>query len=266
MEVYMKDFSKPLRSEKPRKRGITHVLDKGLGPHAVEDLIETAKDYIDILKLGWGTGLVTGNLEKKIELYHHAGISVCLGGTFFEYAYIKNRLDDYEAWVRDLNIKTVEISNGTIDMDIKEKLNLIERFSRNFTILSEVGSKDTNVVVAPYKWVEEIKATIKAGVFKIITEGRESGTVGVFRKSGEIREGLIEEIMQDLDYTNFIFEAPNKPQQVWFIKKFGPEVNLGNIASSEVISLETLRLGLRGDTFLTFHGQSQNDMKAYAGK
>ena len=261
----MKDFIKQKKKKKPRERGITHVLDKGLGPPAAEDLIETAKGYIDILKLGWGTGLVTGNLEKKIELYHQAGINVCFGGTFFEYAYIKNKLDDYEAWMRDLGINTVEVSNGTIEMEIKEKLRLIERFSKNFTVLSEVGSKDTSVVVAPYKWVEEIKATIKAGVYKIVTEGRESGTVGVFRKSGEIREGLIDEIMQDLDYTNFIFEAPNKPQQVWFIKKFGPEVNLGNIASSEVISVETLRLGLRGDTFLTFHGQIEETKKeAYA--
>ena len=234
------------------------MLDKGLGLHAAEDLVSAAGSYKDIVKLGWGTGYITKNLGKKVELYRKAGIRFCFGGALFECAYIQNKLDQYEAWLKDTVFDLVEVSNGTIEFGLDEKLKLIERFAAGFDVLSEVGSKDVNAVVAPYKWVEEIKATLKAGVFKVVAEGRESGTAGVYRKSGEIREGLIEEILHEIPVGNIIFEAPQKAQQVWFIKKFGSNVNLGNIAHEDVISVETLRLGLRGDTLIRFHGDGKN--------
>jgi len=254
----MLELKFPERTKKPRKEGITHVLDKGLGLNAVKDLIGTSGDFIDIVKLGWGTGYITRNLPEKIELYRQSGIRVCFGGTLFECAYIQGKLDEYEGWLRDLGFDILEVSNGTVEFTLDEKLKLIERFARSFDVLSEVGSKDVNAVVAPYRWVEEIKATLKAGVFKVVAEGRESGTVGVFRKSGEVREGLIEEIDHEISCGHIIFEAPQKAQQVWFIKRFGPNVNLGNISPEDVISVETLRLGLRGDTLMGFHGGVQS--------
>jgi phosphosulfolactate synthase len=251
----MLDLRLPTRTRKPRGEGITHVLDKGMGVHAVEDLIATAGSHIDIVKLGWGTAYVTAGVSEKLKRYQDAGIGVCFGGTLFECAYLQGKLDDYEGWLRDQGIRIVEISNGTVDFSLDEKLRLIERFAKSFSVLSEVGSKDASVVVAPYRWVEEIKATLRAGVFKVVTEGRESGTVGVFRASGEIREGLIEEIEHEIRVGDLIFEAPQKAQQVWFIKKFGANVNLGNIGHEDVISVETLRVGLRGDTLLSAQEQ-----------
>jgi phosphosulfolactate synthase len=246
----------PERTAKPRDRGLTHIIDKGLGCHAITDLIDTAKNYIDIVKFGWGTGPLTGGLDAKIELLQKNGLKICFGGTFFEYAYVNGLLDKYTGWLEERGIDLIELSDGSIHLSLEEKLSLVERYAKRFTVLSEVGSKDVNHVVAPYKWVREITRTLEAGAYKIITEGRESGTTGVFRGSGEIRTGLIEEILQDLSVDKFIFEAPQKSQQVWFIKQFGPNVNLGNIAASDVISLETLRLGLRSDTFSEFHPNS----------
>lgn len=249
----MKNLDLPPRTVKPRRHGITHVLDKGLGINAAKDLVDTAKDYIDILKFGWGTGIITPNIEEKVNLYKDAGIRVCFGGTLFEYMYINSQLEEYEAWLKELRVDLIEISDGTIQLRLKEKVKLIERFAKSFDVLSEVGSKDKNIMADSHKWSEEIKIVLNSGVSKVITEGRESGTVGIFRNSGEVKEELIDEILHDVSFEDLIFEAPNKNQQVWFIKQFGPNVNLGNIASNEVISVETLRLGLRGDTFLHFH-------------
>ncbi|WP_372365646.1 phosphosulfolactate synthase [Candidatus Uabimicrobium sp. HlEnr_7] len=242
----------PKRTTKVRNEGITHVLDKGLGLNAVDDLISSAAQYIDILKLGWGTSYITQNLSEKIQRYRDADIDVCLGGTIFECAYVQNKVEDLKSWMKDLGLTFVEVSDGSVSIPMKEKLKYVELFAKDFKVLSEIGSKDAEVVVAPFKWVEEIKNTLKAGAYKIVTEGRESGTVGVFRNSGEIRKGLIEEILASTDISNIVFEAPQKAQQVWFIKEFGSNVNLGNIAYDEVISLETIRLGLRGDTVVDF--------------
>jgi phosphosulfolactate synthase len=229
-----------------RDGGLTHVLDKGLGPRGWEDVLETAGDHIDIVKLGWGTAYVTKNLERKLEVLREK--PVVIGGTFFEAVYARGKLDEYKRWLSDLGLTHVEISDGTIDMPRDRKLELIEDFARDFIVLSEVGSKDGEAIFAPYQWVEWIKGELEAGAWKVITEGREGGTAGIYRPTGEMRTGLVDEIAHEVDIASLLFEAPTKVSQAWFIKHFGPGVNLGNIPPEEVISLETLRLGLRGDT------------------
>jgi len=230
----------------PRSGGLTHVLDKGLGPRGWEDVLETSGVYIDIVKLGWGTAYVTPNLRRKLEVL--SGKPVVIGGTFFEVVYVKDKVDEYKRWLTDLGLTHVEISDGTVEIPREEKLELIADLARDFTVLSEVGSKDSEINFAPYLWVQWIKEELEAGAWKVITEARESGTAGIFRPTGEMRTGLIDEIVHDIDPGDLIFEAPTKSAQAWFVKKFGAEVNLGNIPPDEVIPLETLRLGLRGDT------------------
>ncbi len=230
----------------PRSGGLTHVLDKGLGPHAWEDVLDTCGVYIDVVKLGWGTAYVTPNLRRKLDVLKEK--SVVIGGTFFEVVYVKGKVDEYKRWLTDLGLTHVEISDGTVEIPREEKLELIADFARDFTVLSEVGSKDTEVNFAPYLWVQWIKEELEAGAWKVITESRESGTAGIFRPTGEMRTGLIDEIAHEIDVNDLIFEAPTKDAQAWFVKQFGPTVNLGNIPPDEVIPLETLRLGLRGDT------------------
>jgi len=232
----------------PRQAGLTHVMDKGLGPRAVEDLLETAGDFIDIVKLGWGTGYVTRNLERKLELYRAAGKAVVCGGTFLEAVWAKGKMDEYRRWLTEHGFTHVEISDGAIEFPRERKLEVIADFARDFTVLSEVGSKDAEVVFAPYQWVEWIKEELEAGAWKVITEARESGTAGIFRPTGEMRTGLVDEIVHEVDFHDLVFEAPTKAAQAWFIKQLGPGVNLGNIPPEEVIPLETLRLGLRADT------------------
>ena len=229
-----------------RDGGLTHVLDKGLGPRAWEDVLETCGDYIDIVKLGWGTAYVTPNLQRKLDVLKDK--PVVIGGTFFEAVIVQGKVDEYKRWLRDHGMKHVEISDGVIDLPRERKLELIADFARDFTVLSEVGSKDADVVYAPYQWVEWIKEELQAGAWKVITEGREGGTAGIYRPTGEMRTGLVDEIVHEIDEANLIFEAPTKASQAWFVKQFGASVNLGNIPPEEVIPLETLRLGLRGDT------------------
>jgi phosphosulfolactate synthase len=229
-----------------RNGGLTHVLDKGLGPRGWEDVLETAGDFIDIVKLGWGTAYVTKNLERKLEVLREK--PVVIGGTFFEVVYVRGKFDEYKRWLTDLGLTHVEISDGTIDIPRDRKLELIQDFARDFTVLSEVGSKDAEAIFAPYQWVEWIKSELEAGAWKVITEGREGGTSGIYRPTGEMRTGLVDEIAHEIDISSLIFEAPSKASQAWFVKHYGPGVNLGNIPPEEVIPLETLRLGLRGDT------------------
>jgi phosphosulfolactate synthase len=238
----------PARSPKPRTAGLTHVIDKGSNLRDIEGLFDTAGAYVDIVKLGWGTSYVTNNLEKKIALYRHFDTPVVCGGTLFEAAYAKGRTDEFKRWLVENRFAHVEISDGTLEIPRERKLELIEEFARDFTVLSEVGSKDTEVNYAPYLWVEWIKEELEAGAWKVITEAREGGTAGIFRPTGEMRTGLVDEIVHEIDFHALIFEAPTKASQAWFVKQFGPEVNLGNIPPDEVIALETLRLGLRGDT------------------
>ncbi len=229
-----------------RDGGLTHVLDKGLGPRGWEDVLEVSGDHIDIVKLGWGTAYVTQNLRRKLDVLR--GKPVVIGGTFFEVCFVRDKLDEYKRWLQGLGISHVEISDGTVDIPRDRKLELIQDFAKDFTVLSEVGSKDSEVVFAPYQWVEWIKEEKDAGAWKVITEAREGGTAGIFRKDGDMRTGLIDEIAHEIDFHDLVWEAPTKASQAWFIRHFGPSVNLGNIPPEEVIPLETLRLGLRGDT------------------
>jgi phosphosulfolactate synthase len=229
-----------------RHVGLTHVIDKGLGPRAWEDILEVAGDHISIVKLGWGTAYVTRNLERKLDVLRDK--PVVIGGTFFEVVYLKGQIDEYKQWLADLGLTHVEISDGTIEIPRERKLELIADFARDFTVLSEVGSKDSEVVFAPYEWVQWIKEEKDAGAWKVITEAREGGTSGIFRPDGQMRTGLIAEIEHSIDFHDLVWEAPSKSSQAWFVKHFGADVNLGNIPPEEVIPLETLRLGLRGDT------------------
>ncbi|MGI8411846.1 MAG: phosphosulfolactate synthase [Solirubrobacteraceae bacterium] len=239
----------PPRCSKPRREGITHVLDRGLSIVDVDGMVEVAGQYVDLVKLGWGTALATGNLERKLERYRHHRIPVVLGGTLTELAIAQQRLEPLVAWLHELGLEHFEISDGTIALEHERKLELIERLSREFTVLSEVGSKDdTGAITPPYRWVEQIRQELAAGSWKVIAEGREAGTAGIFRPSGEVREGLIDEIAHEIAPEKIMFDAPRKDQQAWFVRRFGPDVNLGNIAPGDVLSLETIRLGLRSDT------------------
>jgi phosphosulfolactate synthase len=234
--------------ETPAHNGLTHVLDKGLGPRAWEDVLDTSGAFIDIVKLGWGTAYVTQNLERKLEVLRAAGKPVVIGGTFLEAVIAQDKVDEYKSWVSDLGLQHVEVSDGVIDLPRDRKLELIAELAREFTVLSEVGSKDSEVNMAPYLWVEWIKEELSAGAWKVITEGREGGTAGIYRPTGEMRTGLVDEIVHEVPVDDLVFEAPTKASQAWFVKQLGPSVNLGNIPPDEVIALETLRLGLRGDT------------------
>jgi phosphosulfolactate synthase len=238
----------PARPGKPRQTGLTHVMDKGLNLRDIEGMFDVGGEYVDIVKLGWGTSYVTNNLEKKIALYRHFETPIVCGGTLFEAVWGRGKIDEFKTWLLDHRFSHVEISDGTLEIPREQKLELIADFARDFVVLSEVGSKDSDVVFAPYQWVEWIKEEKDAGAWKVITEAREGGSAGIFRKDGDMRTGLIDEIAHEVSVDDVIFEAPTKSSQAWFVTHFGPNVNLGNIPPDEVIPLETLRLGLRGDT------------------
>lgn len=225
------------------------MLDRGLSAADIDGMVEVSRSSIDIVKLGWGTAIVTGNLERKLERYRHHGLPVVLGGTLTEVAISQGKLDRLIGWVRELGLRHIEISDGTITLEHRRKVELIERLAQEFTVLSEVGSKDdTGAITPPYKWVEQMRAELAAGAWKVIAEGREAGTAGIFRPTGEVREGLIGEIVHEIDPAKIMFDAPHKHQQVWFLRRFGSEANLSNIAANDVLGVETLRLGLRSDT------------------
>lgn len=215
----------------------------------IDGMIEVAGDFVDIVKLGWGTALATQNLDAKLARYREHDIPVVLGGTLTELAIRQGRVEELVAWLRELGIGHVEVSDGSIALEPERKRELIQRLAGDgFVVLSEVGSKDAETIMAPYRWVEQIEAELAAGAWKVIAEARESGTAGIFRPDGEVRMGLIDEIAHAVDVERVVFEAPQKDQQVWFLRRFGPECNLGNIPPEEVLGLETLRLGLRSDT------------------
>lgn len=238
----------PHRSAKPRESGITSVLDRGLSVSEADGLAEVAGDAVDFVKLGWGTALATGNLEAKLARYREHEITVVLGGTLTELAIAQDRVEGLVEFLKRHEIGHVEVSDGTIDLEADAKLGLIERLCKEFVVFSEVGSKDATKIMAPYRWVEQIRAELGAGAWKVIAEARETGTAGIYRADGEVRMGLIDEIVHEIEVEKLLFEAPQKDQQVWFLRRFGSEVNLGNIPPDDVLSLETLRLGLRSDT------------------
>jgi phosphosulfolactate synthase len=228
------------------------VIDRGLSVAEVEGLLEVAGDSVDVVKLGWGTAVVSANLKPKLERYATHGIPVVLGGTLTELAIRQGRVEGLVGWLHELGLRHVEISDGTIALDPQVKSALIRRLGGEFTVLSEVGSKDSSFIMAPYVWVEQIERDLEAGAWKVIAEARESGTAGIYRADGEVRTGLIDEIVHAIDADRLIFEAPRREQQVWLLRQLGADCNLGNIAPDDVLSLETLRLGLRSDTVERF--------------
>lgn len=242
----------PDRTVRPRKDGVTMVMDKGLGLKQAELYIDSCADYVDLVKLGFGTSVITPNLTQKIKLYKEAGFKVYVGGTLFEAFIIRNKFDDYVKFVEKLKIDHVEVSDGSIVMDHDQKCKYINKLAKNFTVLSEVGSKEEGIIIHPNKWTSMMKSELDAGSWKVIAEARESGNVGIYHRNGSPHTMLMNKIIAKVKPENILWEAPQKSQQVWFIKQFGANVNLGNIAFEEVIPLETLRLGLRGDTFFTF--------------
>lgn len=240
----------PERTTAPRQHGLTMVMDKGLSLSEVQAFAENTSSYTDLVKMGFGTAYVASNLSKKIETYQSHGINVYLGGTLFEAFLIRNQVKDYVKVLKDLNITHVEVSDGSIDIDHKDKCDYITMMKEEgFTVLSEVGSKDTNKVMAPYKWLNQMNDELKAGSSYVIAEARESGNIGIYRGSGEVREGLIDEILTQIPQEKIIWEAPHKAQQLFFLELIGCNVNLGNIAPNEIIALEAMRIGLRGDSF-----------------
>jgi phosphosulfolactate synthase len=245
----------PERSLKPRESGITMVMDKGLSLKEAEDFIANNSTYTDIVKLGFGTSFATPKLLEKIKLYQSADIPVYFGGTLFEAYVIRNQFEDYLRLLDKTGITYAEVSDGSIEMHHDTKCEYIRKLATRATVLSEVGSKDAEKIIPPYEWIEQMESEISAGVWKVIAEARESGTVGIFRGTGEVRSGLVAEIIRKIPLDKILWEAPLKSQQVWFIKLYGANVNLGNIAPNELIALETLRLGLRGDSFFFYLDQ-----------
>jgi len=244
----------PVRSVKPRSAGLTMVMDKGLSVREAEDMLSVSEPYIDLIKLGFGTAFVTPRLEDKLNVYKNANIPCYFGGTLFEAFLVRGQFDDYLRLLEKYGMAYAEVSDGSIELDHDEKCAYINKLSKHVTVLSEVGSKDENKMLAPYKWIELMQKEISAGSYKVIAEARESGTVGIYHSKGEVRSDLIDEILTQVPQEKIIWEAPLKGQQVYFIKLLGSNVNLGNIPPNEVIPLETLRLGLRGDTFHHFLG------------
>ncbi len=242
----------PDRTTKPRDQGFTMVMDKGLSVREVEDFLEVGAPYTDIVKLGWATSYVTPNLARKLDVYRAAGVPTYFGGTLFEAFIIRNQFDDYRRLLDTFQMEYCEVSDGSLELPHDKKCEFIRTLSQQVRVLSEVGSKDAEKIIPPYKWIHQMKTELEAGSEKVIGEAREAGNVGLFRSTGEVRSGLVEEILTQVPFESIIWEAPQKAQQVWFIKMLGANVNLGNIAPNEIISLETIRLGLRGDTFTDF--------------
>ncbi|TAE47600.1 MAG: phosphosulfolactate synthase [Bacteroidetes bacterium] len=242
----------PERSSKPRQTGFTMIMDKGLSIREVEDFLSVAAEYSDVVKLGWATSAVTPNLRAKLDVYRNHNIPFYFGGTLLEAFYVRGQLDTYRDILKEYDVKWLEVSSGSVDIPILEKCKIIESLAKDYTVLSEVGSKSSSKIMAPYEWVSLMRQELNAGSWKVIAEAREGGNVGAFNEDGGVRTDLIEEILRDVPSDKIVWEAPQKSQQVWFIKTLGSDVNLGNIAPAEAIPLETLRLGLRGDTFFDF--------------
>lgn len=242
----------PERTEKPRQYGYTMAMDKGLSLREVEDFLSLCGDYVDIVKLGWATSFVTPNLKEKLQVYKDAGVPVYFGGTLFEAFIVRDQFEDYRKILDKYGLQYAEVSDGSIELDHDKKCDYISKLAGQVTVLSEVGSKDEEKIIPPYQWIKLMQEELEAGAWKVIGEARESGNVGLFRSTGEVRSGLVQEILTKIPFEKIIWEAPQKAQQVWFIKLLGCNVNLGNIAPNEVIPLETIRLGLRGDTFNHF--------------
>ena len=239
----------PERTSQPRTNGLTMVMDKGLSLRQAEDLIEIGSELVDLLKLGFGTSLVTPNVAEKVKVYREAGFDVYCGGTLFEAFYVRNEVDKYLKFIDNLGITCLEVSDGSMVIPHDEKCELINKLSKNYKVLSEVGSKEEGILISPSKWIRMMSNELQAGSFKVIAEARESGNVGIYRPNGSAHVQLVKRILANVALEDILWEAPKKPQQVWFLKQFGANVNLGNIGPDDLIPLECLRMGLRGDTF-----------------
>ncbi|MEI8137017.1 MAG: phosphosulfolactate synthase [Bacteroidota bacterium] len=242
----------PERTVSPRKNGVTMVMDKGISLRQAEDFLSSSSDYVDFVKLGFGTSIVSKNVKEKVKLYKDAGIKVYVGGTLFEAFVIRNKFDDYLKYISDFGLDCAEVSDGSIELEHDLKCEYITKLAKEYTVLSEVGSKEEGVIIHPARWIKMMENELQAGAFKVIAEARESGTVGIFHKNGSAHTMLINRIVNKIKIENIIWETPQKTQQVYFLKMFGCNVNVGNIGVDDVIPLETLRLGLRGDTFFSF--------------
>ena len=242
----------PSRTQKPRNNGLTMVMDKGLSVRQAEDLMAVGAPYIDFVKLGWTTAYIIPQLEEKLAVYREAGVHPYFGGTLFEAFAVRDQFDDFLRMLEKYKLEYAEISDGSITLPHEEKCAYIANVAQHVTVISEVGSKDNTKIMAPYKWISLMKAELEAGTWRLIAESRESGNVGLYRESGEVRQGLVDEIINEIPSEKIIWEAPLKSQQVYFINLVGANVNLGNINTNEIIALETTRMGLRGDTFHNF--------------
>jgi phosphosulfolactate synthase len=242
----------PERTERPRSSGLTMVMDKGISLKHAEDFVDSYADYVDFVKLGFGTSVMSKNVKEKIKIYQKAGIKTYLGGTLFEAFVARGKFDDYQKFIESYGLDTAEVSDGSINIDHDNKCKFISTLAKNFTVLSEVGSKEEGIIIHPAKWVSMMKAELEAGSFKVIAEARESGTVGIFHKNGSAHSMLVTRITNKIKVEDIIWETPQKSQQVYFINLFGANVNVGNISVDDVIPLETLRIGLRGDTFFNY--------------
>src|SRR5258706_14256495 len=248
----------PDRVKKPRVHGITMVMDKGLSIEETKNFLSVAEPYVDVVKLGFGTSYVTPDLKKKLEVYRDAGVPIYFGGTLFEACLVRGQLEDYISVCKEYGVTYMEVSDGSINIEHQEKCKLIERLTKYAVVLSEVGSKDAAHIIPPYKWIELMRAELNAGATYVIAEAREAGNVGIYRGTGEVREGLVQEILTQIPEEKIVWEAPQKGQQLYFIELLGCNVNLCNIAPTEVIPLESMRLGLRGDTFSLYLDKKEN--------
>jgi phosphosulfolactate synthase len=239
----------PVRTTQPRTSGLTMIMDKGLSINEVNNFMSVGGPHADVIKLGFGTSFVTPNLKQKLEAYQSYNIPLYFGGTLFEAFLVRGQFDDYVSICKDYGITYMEVSDGSISIPHTEKCGYIEKLAKHFTILSEVGSKDAAHIIPPYKWIELMRAELEAGATYVIAEAREAGNVGIYRGSGEVREGLVQEILTQIPAEKIIWEAPQKAQQLYFLELIGCNVNLGNIPPHEIIALEAMRIGLRGDTF-----------------
>jgi phosphosulfolactate synthase len=244
----------PARPPKPRARGITHVIDPGLSAREAEATMDSVGEYVDLVRFGWGTAYITRELRRKLDLYKSFSVPTMLGGTLTELAWLQGKVDGLRRWLDELGIEHVEVSSGVVPMPSEEKAALIATLARERTVYAEVGEKDPHALMAPYRWVALIREALEAGATQVVCEGRADGSAGVYRPDGEVRTGLVDEIAHEIEVDRLIFEAPQRAQQIFFIEKFGSDVNVGNIDPSDVVSLETLRVGLRADTLMLFHG------------
>ncbi|MBS1763458.1 MAG: phosphosulfolactate synthase [Bacteroidetes bacterium] len=242
----------PSRSVKPRDNGLTMVMDKGISIRETEDFISASGPFVDLVKLGFGSSIITPNLDKKIALYKEAGIPVYFGGTLLEAFLIRNEFKNYLKVLSKYKMEYAEISDGSIVLPHAKKCEYIKQLAKHVTVISEVGSKEEGIIIRPNVWIQMMERELDAGAWKVIAEARESGTVGIYRPNGKAHVVLINKIISRIPHEKIIWESPQKSQQVYFIKQFGANVNLGNIAPSEVVAVESLRLGLRSDTFFQF--------------